>query len=439
MKRYFALLLLLYILEVESCNDDQFQCADGNCFPLTVKCDDSFDCKDNSDEKIVSSGIRLKFPEHFAFKGWTQCRCKLIKKKLESGKTEQLRCTFTIPCPEGLFRCESRKCVHNKDECFTTKSEVQLSSSTTRHFPTLFSNAQGSGQTNILFKTLSMSRGNPIRSYATLKEKTLSSTLENVVFTFSTSIVKKIKVDITSTPLKQISNTLVNVTATVLSTNIVKPFNKETSSNIVFFNPTESKSNCPSSGYPLSTLYSKSSFELEKETIMSHNTWLQSSLQTTSRSYIMGLSYDYSQFASSIDDKTKTYRLSTTHLYLLYSSFNMKHSKHSVTKMISRETETFKTLFQNMSVPQTTAIKLTHISSSNSVLQLSNQTASSETLPETTSNSATIESNIKLTQLTSSILPLTSETSRMVTFSTQKPPVMDYFPNENCYKIHLKL
>lgn len=339
-----------------------------------------------------------------------------------------------------MFRCESRKCVHNKDECFTTESEVQLSSSTTRHFPTLFSTAQGSGQTHILFKTLSTSRGNPIRSYATLKEKTLSSILENVVFTFSTSMVKEIKVEITSTPLKQISNTLVNVAATVLSTNIVKSFNKETSSNIVFFNPTESKSNCPSSGYPLSTLYSKSSFELEKETIMSHSTWLQSSLQTTSRSYIMGLSYDYSQFDSSIDDKTKIYRptkLSTTHLYLLYSSFNMKHSKHSVTKMISRETETFKTLFQNMSVPQTTAIKLTHISSSNSVLQLSNQTASSETLPETTSNSAKIESNIKLTQLTSSILPLTSETSRMVTFSTQKPPVMDYFPNENYYSRYI--
>lgn len=92
-----------------------------------------------------------------------------------------------------------------------------------------------------------------------------------------------------------------------------------------------------------------------------------------------------------------------------------------------------------MSVPQTTDLKSDHFSSSNTILQLSNQPASTETLPETASRSATMESNIELTQLTSCILPLTSETSTMVTFSTEKPAVMGYLPKENYYSWYMSM
>ncbi|CAC5422394.1 unnamed protein product [Mytilus coruscus] len=258
MKSYISWSLLLYILAVESCNNDQFQCTNGQCVLLKFRCDDSFECNDKSDE------VNLQI----------------------------------------------------------------LSSSVTRHFPTLYTSAQSSSKEHILFKTSPTSRGNPLRSYTTSKDMHLSRTNEKVVFNFTTSKLKDVKVETTSTPLKQLSDTSVKVVAIVLSSKIVKPFNKETSLNIVFLNSTVSTSIFPSSSYQLNTLLSKSRFEFEREKYVSYYTLLQSSLQTVSRSYIIGLSYDYSQSDSSIDDKTKIYRpteLSYSPLYLLYSSLNVKH------------------------------------------------------------------------------------------------------------------
>ncbi|VDI12151.1 Hypothetical predicted protein [Mytilus galloprovincialis] len=390
MKRYNSWLLLFYILAVESCKNDQFQCTNGQCVLLQLRCDTSFDCGDRSDE---------------------------------------LNCTSTTPCPEGLVRCLAGNCVGKYDDCFTPQSKVHiLSSSVTRQFPTLFPTTQISSPENVLFKTSPTSRGKSIRSFTTLKDKQLSVINEKVVFTIIhlESTVTDIKVETTSTFLKQIDDTSVNVV-----TKIVKPYNNDTSSNIVLV--TSKASKYPSTRYPLNTFYSEYSFKLEREKSVSYYTGLQSSLQTTS--YIKGLLYDNSQFDSSIDDKTNIYRPIKLFYSPSYSSLNMNQSKNPVTKLISRTTETFKTFFQNMSVPQTTDLNSDHFSSSNTILQLSNQPASTETLPETASSSATMESNIELTQLTSSILPLTSETSTMVTFSTEKPAVMGYLPNENYYKV----
>ncbi|CAG2208276.1 unnamed protein product [Mytilus edulis] len=395
MKRYNSWSLLLYILAVESCNNDQFQCTNGQCVLVQLRCDNSFDCRDHSDE---------------------------------------LNCTITTPCPEGLLKCLAGNCVDKYDDCFTPQSKVHIlsSSSVTRQFPTLFPTTQISSPENVLFRTSPTSRGKSIRSYTTLKDKQLFVTNEKVVFTITQleSTLKDIKVETTSTFLQQIDDTSVNVV-----TKIVKPYNNDTSSNIVLVTSTVSK--YPPTRYPLNTFNSEYSFKLEREKYVSYYTGLQSSLQTTS--YIKGLSYGNSQFDASIDDKTNIYRPIKLFYSPSYSSLNMNQSKNPVTKLISRTTETFKTFFQNMSVSQTTDLKSDHFSSSNAILQLSNQPASTETLPETASSSTTMVSNIELSPLTSSILPLTSETSTMVTFSTEKPAVMGYLPNENYYSWYISI
>lgn len=77
-------------LTVESCDADQFQCTNGQCIPVSARCDDNFECSDYSDE---------------------------------------LNCEFVQPCPEGLFRCETGKCVDNKAKCPSSVSAVLSPSS----------------------------------------------------------------------------------------------------------------------------------------------------------------------------------------------------------------------------------------------------------------------------------------------------------------------
>ena len=42
--------VFLFILTVDSCTDEEFECQDGNCIPYSSRCDEIFDCADLSDE-----------------------------------------------------------------------------------------------------------------------------------------------------------------------------------------------------------------------------------------------------------------------------------------------------------------------------------------------------------------------------------------------------
>ncbi|XP_052075227.1 uncharacterized protein LOC127712678 [Mytilus californianus] len=75
---------------IESCNEGQFQCANGQCVSSINKCDLSFECADKSDE---------------------------------------INCDAALNCPEGGYRCQTGMCVANKNMCPVQTSEVQISPS----------------------------------------------------------------------------------------------------------------------------------------------------------------------------------------------------------------------------------------------------------------------------------------------------------------------
>ncbi|CAC5357984.1 unnamed protein product [Mytilus coruscus] len=397
MKRYNSLSLLLYILAVESCNDDQFQCTNGQCVSLTVICDNSFECGDRSDE---------------------------------------VNCTITTPCPEGLVKCTAGNCAPKYSDCYTPQSEVQLSS---RNIQTYFTTAERASQDKLLLNIKPTSSDNLMHSYTLSKEMQISSTIDNIILTYTKSTASDIIEETISTSLIQINDTTVNGVATIHSTKILKPFSKETPSTIMFLNSTASEFNMPSSSSQMKTSYSQSIFKFEREKSVNYNTWLQSSMQTTSRSYIMGLSYDLSHFHSSMDDKTESFKqfeLSYSALYLVYSSLNVKRSKNPMTTLLSVKTKTSHRFFQNVYTHHTAVIKSEQIKSPSTVLQPSNQIAITETISETTSKYMTrdkTESNIERTQSKSTLFPSTLKTSTPVTISSETPTIMGYFPDENYY------
>jgi len=40
--------------QVDQCEDDEYQCGDGSCIDIDGRCDDSYDCPDESDERDCS-------------------------------------------------------------------------------------------------------------------------------------------------------------------------------------------------------------------------------------------------------------------------------------------------------------------------------------------------------------------------------------------------
>lgn len=75
---YLAWILVNEFVVVEACTVNQFECSNGDCIDIGLRCNDDFDCGDMSDE---------------------------------------VNCSAVIACPEGQYRCNDGQCVDTDARC----------------------------------------------------------------------------------------------------------------------------------------------------------------------------------------------------------------------------------------------------------------------------------------------------------------------------------